>query len=151
MSIKLKNVPIMLSFMLLMVGTITAIMTLINLQPSQSFLNTWVDTFTFAFLVMLPVGGAIFITISKCINQFFSTWSSLQKNLLQGILMAVIMESLMAVVSILNSHSYESITEFSGYFLNTLLYALPVGLALSCFMSLVVKPKLEKHLTKVSA
>lgn len=100
---------------------------------------------------MLPIGSAMFAAVNKLINLFLSAWSTLQKNLLQGVLMAVIMESIMAVITILNSQGYESITQFSNLFFSALFYALPVGLILSCFMALVIKPKLEKHLTNVSA
>lgn len=151
MQVKLKNLPVMILVILTMVGSITAIMTWVNLAPSQRFLDVWVDSFTFAVLVMLPIGGGAFITINKLINQFCSACSSLQKNLLQGVLMAVIMESVMAVITVLNSHGYGSFTQFSSFLFNALLYALPIGLTLSCFMTLVIKPKFEKHLTNVSA
>ncbi|WP_334313342.1 DUF2798 domain-containing protein [Psychrosphaera algicola] len=136
----------MLSVMSILVGTITAIMTLANLQPSQPFLSTWVSSFIFALLVMLPIGATIFTVLSKLINLYLPTWSVVQKNLLQGAFMALIMESIMAVVTIISGHNYASLTQFVGMFFNSLVYALPVGLTFSCLMTLVIKPRIEKML-----
>ena len=49
---KIKNLLVMLLVMFTLVGTITAIMTLANLTSSQSFVNAWISSFTFAFLVL---------------------------------------------------------------------------------------------------
>lgn len=139
----------MLSVMSTLVGTITAIMTLANpqpSQPSQPFLSTWVSSFIFALLVMLPIGATIFTVLSKLINLYLPTWSVVQKNLLQGAFMALIMESIMAVVTIISGHNYASLTQFVGMFFNSLVYALPVGLTFSCLMTLVIKPRIEKML-----
>ncbi|MFT6530137.1 MAG: hypothetical protein ACJAZB_001792 [Psychrosphaera sp.] len=148
---KIKNLLVMLLVMFTLVGTITAIMTLANLTSSQSFVNAWISSFTFAFLVLLPLGGVIFATISKLINRFLVSWSNLQKNVTQAVLMALVMESIMAIVTMFNTHTYESLSQYSSLFFNSLLYALPVGLTFSCLMVVVIKPKLEKVLTNQSA
>lgn len=148
---KIKNLLIMLLVMFTLVGTITAIMTSANLTLSQSFVNAWMSSFAFAFLVLLPLGGGIFATLNKLINSLLSTWSSFQKNILHAVLMALVMESIMALVTMLNNHTYESFAQYSSLFFNSLLYALPVGLTFSCLMVLVIKPKLEKVLTTKSA
>jgi hypothetical protein len=147
---KLKKLLVMLPVILTLVGMMTAIMTLANLTPSQPFLNLWISSFIFALLVILPIGAGIFAILTKLINQFCDPWSGLHKNLLQGILMALIMEAIMAVITTLSSHQYGSAAQFSDYFFNSLLYALPVGLCFSCFMALVIKPKLEQHFIKIS-
>lgn len=146
MQVKLKNVLLILPLMLSMVGAITGIMTWANLPVSAVFLDAWRESFTFAVLIMMPFGGISFLVVSKLIHKYFTACSSMQKSLLQGISMAVIMESLMAVISILNSQGYQSFTQFSGFLLHTLLYALPIGVVLSCTVSLFVKPRIEKYL-----
>ncbi len=151
MQLKLKNLFVMFLIMLFMVGTITAIMTLVNLSPAQPFINTWVNSFIFALVVLLPVGGVLFIGMNKLINQYCLAWSSLQKNLFQGISMAIIMESIIAVVLTVKNGSYESSAQFSQLFFNSLLFALPVGLTLSLVMTLFIKPKLEGYIAKVPA
>ncbi|WP_441003816.1 hypothetical protein [Pseudocolwellia agarivorans] len=147
MQSNLKKLFIMLPVMVTLIGTITAIMTFANLSVSQDFMPTWISNFVYAFLVLLPMGGIIFTVLNKLINQYFSAWSSLKKNILQGALMALIMESIMAVISILTTHNYTSIHNLSTLFFNSLLYALPVGLIFSLFMTLVLKPKLETYLS----
>ena len=141
---KFKKVAIMFLVMLFMVGSITAIMTFVNLVDSQHFLNVWLNAFVFTFFVLIPTGGCVFIVLSKLINQWCSTWSIVQKSLLQGLLMAVAMESIMAATLTIKSGVYESITHFFVLFFNSLLYALPVGITLSLIMTLVIKPKLEQ-------
>ncbi|WP_339723070.1 hypothetical protein [uncultured Paraglaciecola sp.] len=147
---KLKKRLFMLLVVLTLVGTMTAIMTLANLAPSEPFLSVWISSFAWVSFVLLPIGACLFTTLTKLFDHFFPSWSDLQKNLLQGILMAVIMEALMAVITTLNSHPYHSLAQFSDFVFTSLFYALPLGLCFSCFMSLVIKPKLQRHLTKVS-
>lgn len=151
MQLQLKNIFVMLLVVFVLIGALTAIMTWANLLPSQPFFNTWFSSFIFTFIILLPIGGVMFYTVNKLINYIFKTWSSLQKNLLQGIIMAVIMESAMAIVLTINNASYESSTQFLQLFLNSLLYALPVGLTISLIMTLVIKPKVEAYLTNDTA
>ncbi|TEW56831.1 DUF2798 domain-containing protein [Psychromonas sp. RZ22] len=151
MQSNLKKIAIMLSIMFILIASITAIMTFANLSASQHFIGAWIHSFIFAFLILLPLGAGIFITLNKLINRALPSWSTLHKNLLQGALMALIMESFMAVITVLSGHSYESINQFSTLFFNSLLYALPVGLSLSLLMTLLIKPKLEKHLFNTAA
>jgi len=65
--------------------------------------------------------------------------------------MAIIMESIIAVVLTVKNGSYESSVQFSQLFFNSLLFALPVGLTLSLVMTLFIKPKLEGYIAKVPA
>lgn len=150
MQTKLKKILLMLLVMLSLIALLTAIMTWVNLPSSQDFMITWLSAFTYAFLILLPIGSAIFTVLNKLINQFCTTYSSLQKNLLHGVLMVVIMETLMAVVTILNNQNHGSFSEFNRFFFNSLLYAIPIGLSFSCFMALALKPKLESYLTNTA-
>lgn len=145
-----KRVLIILPIMATIVATLTAIMTWVNLTPTQNFSATWLNTFTFAFLVMLPVGSVLFSLLNKLIERVFTTLTSIQKNLVHSVLMALIMESIMAIVTTVTTYGHRLNYEFFSLFLNSLIYALPVGLTIASFMSLVIKPKLERHLTKVS-
>ncbi|GHE94844.1 hypothetical protein GCM10011501_25410 [Thalassotalea profundi] len=64
--------------------------------------------------------------------------------------MAVIMESIMAIITVLNNHSDKSYYEIYNLFFKSLLYALPIGLTFSCLITLVIKPKIEKCLSSVT-
>lgn len=146
-----KKMLIILPIMAIIVATLTAIMTWVNLTPTQHFSAAWLNAFTFAFLVMLPLGAVLFSLLNKLVERVFTTWSSLQKNLVHGVLMALIMESVMAIVTTITTYGHQLNHEFFSLFLNSLMYALPVGLTITSFMSLVIKPKLEQHLTQVAA
>jgi hypothetical protein len=145
MQLKLKKISIMFLAMLLMVGSITAIMTSANLLVSQRFLSVWFSSFLFTFFVLLPTGGGVFIVLNKFINRWCCSWSGLQKNLLQAVLMAIVMESIMAAILIIKSGAYESSSHFLALFFNSLFYAFPIGLTLSLFMTVVIKPKLAEY------
>ncbi|XQW84023.1 DUF2798 domain-containing protein [Thalassotalea piscium] len=132
--------------MLTLIGTITGIMTFVNLSPEQNFTNAWLTSFAFAFMVMLPAGGLLFAVINKLINHFFSHLAHIQKKLLQGVLMAVVMEGIMATITTAMNHDFIALTHFFTLFINSFLYALPVGLTFACLMTLVLQPKLERLL-----
>lgn len=144
MQLQLKKLVVLFSIMCTLIGTITAVMTYVNLSSSQAFLTTWLNAFVFAVFVMLPLGGLIFVTLSKVINKYFSTWSAIQKKLIQGVFMAIVMESIMAIVTTVINHEYQALWQFLTLIATSFIYALPVGLAFAVLMSLVLQPKLEQ-------
>ena len=143
----IRKIAILLPVAILMVGMFTAIMTSVSILPTQDFIATWLRAFMFAFLVMLPSGGAIFYLVNKIVQRVFSSFTVLQRNLIHGLFMAVIMESILALVTTYNSQGFPSVSVFIKEASLSLLAALPVGIAMSCLMSLVIKPKLEAHFT----
>ncbi|MDU0356442.1 DUF2798 domain-containing protein [Paraglaciecola aquimarina] len=151
MQIKLKNVLVMLPIMLTLIGTITGIMTYVNISVEQDFAKAWLASFTFAFIVMLPAGGLVFAAMNELVNQFFAEWSNVQRKLIQGVLAAVVMESIMAIVTTFTHHDQLALRQFMSLFINSFLYALPVGITFACTMTLVLHPRLERFLTESSA
>jgi len=146
MQFKLKNILVLLTIMTTLIGTLTAIMSYVNLLPTQDFLSTWLKAFSFAFIVMLPMGIVLFSSINKLINKFFPSLSDIQKKLSQGIVMAVIMELLLAIVTTLINHGYQGHSHFFGIVGNSFIYAIPVGITFACLMTLVLQPKLARFL-----
>ncbi len=136
----------MLPIMLTLIGTITAIMTYVNLSAEQNFVSAWATSFIFAFVVMLPAGGLIFAAMNKLVNRLFYTLPQMQKKLLQGVLMAVVMESIMAIVTTVTNHEQLAFQQFVAVFINSFLFALPVGITFACLMTFVLQPKLERFL-----
>lgn len=57
-----------------------------------------------------------------------------------AVIMAVIMGSIMAIVTTVNLHGLLVLKEFIGLWLATFASALTAGLAISVVMSLVIKP-----------
>lgn len=141
----IKKILILLPVAMLLIGLLTAIMTSVSILPDQAFIPTWLRAFTFAFLVMLPLGGVIFYLVNKVVQRVFSAFSVLQRNLVHGLTMAFIMESILALITTFNNRGFPSFELFVKEASLSLLAALPIGIAMACLMSLVIKPKLEKH------
>ncbi|MEP4888553.1 MAG: DUF2798 domain-containing protein [Aliiglaciecola sp.] len=148
MQLKLKNVLVIFTILSTLVAAITAIMTYTNLQPTQSFLNSWINSYIFALVVMLPTGGLIFIAMNKLVELLFSTRTQMQQKLLHGVFMAVVMESVMAMVTTVVNHDYITFAQYSRLMLSSFLYALPIGLGFSCLMVFVIRPKLQRFLAQ---
>lgn len=151
MSIKWKNILLALPVMLSLVAVITAVMTVVNLAPSQSFMAVWPRSFLFALLVLLPFGGLVFVTVNTMVNRYLSNWPLTKRNLTHGVVTAIVMESVMAVITTINTHNYASSIQFLDEYFTSLFSALPIGLAFACIMSLFVKPRIEKHLSSATA
>jgi hypothetical protein len=150
MQLKLKNLLTVLTIMLFLIGTITGIMTYVNLSPTEVFINRWASAFIFAFVVMLPIGLVMFSVMNKIVKRLFSTLSSIQQKLIQGILMAVLMETILAIVTTSVNHDYVNLTHFFNIAGTSFMYAIPVGLTFACLMTLVLQPKLARFLAAPS-
>ena len=111
---------------------------------SKIFLQAWLYAFVFAFAVMLPSGALVFTAAHKLVNGLFTSLPSLYKKLLQGVLMAVAMESIMAMVTTLINHEFVGISPFLNMVFTSFIYALPIGLGFACLMTFVLQPKLAR-------
>jgi len=65
-----------------------------------------------------------------------------------GILIALSMEAIMAIVTTINIHGYSDFSLFSSFWLKSYLLALPFALVISPVMTILVKPKLDAYLAK---
>lgn len=147
----IKKIVVLLPVAMLMIGLFTAIMTSVSILPEHAFFPTWLNAFTFAFLVMLPSGGILFYFVNKAVQRVFPSFSVLQRNLIHGLSMAVIMETILALVTTFNNRGFPSFELFLKEASLSLLAALPVGIAMACLMSLVIKPRLEAHFSSGTA
>lgn len=141
----IKKILMLLPVASLLIGVLTAIMTSVSILPEQAFIPTWLSAFRFAFLVMLPLGGIIFYFVNKLVQRVFASSSVLQRNLIHGFTMAFIMESILALVTTFSNQGFPSLELFAKEAALSLFAALPIGIAMACLMSFVVKPRLEAH------
>ncbi|WP_413699558.1 DUF2798 domain-containing protein [Psychromonas sp. KJ10-10] len=148
---KLKKLLVPLTIMLSLIGTITAVMTYANLSPTQPFIDTWLTAFVFAFVVMLPIGIVILSAMTKLVNRFFSHLSVVSQRLIQGVMMAVVMESILALVTTAVNHDYQNLLHFVNLASTSFLYAIPVGISFACLMTFVLQPKLQRYLATSNA
>ncbi|GAL33376.1 hypothetical protein JCM19240_2072 [Vibrio maritimus] len=142
----LLKVLVMVSMMSLIGGSLTAVMTYMTVGFGGSFVQQWLSSFALAALVMMPVGMGMMTLMTKLIGTLMPEKSDHTRNLVVGVIMAVVMESIMAFVTAANTIGFSTTSEFASGWFNGFIAALPVGLTIMTVMSLTVKPKIEKFL-----
>ncbi|WP_413692748.1 DUF2798 domain-containing protein [Psychromonas sp. KJ10-2] len=123
-------------------GTLTAIMTYMNLGYTEHFAMDWFSSFL-ASLLVIPVGLFVMALITKLINRKYPHLSELKRNLVTGTIMAFTMEAVMSFSTAINNIGLADLGDFYQGWLAGYLGALPVGLAIIVVMSLTIKPKIE--------
>lgn len=142
----LLKILVMASLMTFIGGTLTGVMTYMNVGFGDSFVRSWVSSFTLVALVMMPIGFGMMTLMTKLIGALLPNQSETARNLLVGLVMAVIMESLMAFITAANNIGFSDTSAFTTGWFNGFLAALPIGLTIMIVMSLTIKPKIEKFL-----
>ncbi|MEO9276119.1 DUF2798 domain-containing protein [Marinomonas sp. 5E14-1] len=127
-------------------GTLTGIMTYMNVGFRESFLIDWLSSFAIAVLVMAPAGLLFMTIISKSLQKLLPNVHNTVRQVLTGICMAFVMESVLAVSTTANLTGFTDIDAFIAAWQQAFLAALPFGLCIGLLMSLVLKPKLEKFM-----
>ncbi|WP_100636889.1 DUF2798 domain-containing protein [Marinomonas sp. ef1] len=142
MSKKVQKIAIIVSFVIAIGGSLTLLMTWKNIGFTDGFMGAWLSSFALCVLCIAPIGGVISVVTNSLVNKVFYTLSMTQKNIVFGFVMAVIMESIMAIVTTINLHGFLVLDKFIDLWGATFISALPAGLVISILMSLVIKPKL---------
>lgn len=131
-----------------MCGIFTAIMTYVNIGFSDLFFIKWYSSLFFSLLIMMPLGGIIMFMANKIIKIYFSSLRVFIQNILIGIVIALFMEAIMAIITTMNILGYPDFNQFSSYWLRSYLLALPFALVISPLMTIFIKPKLDAYLAK---
>lgn len=142
----LSKIGVVASIMIVVMGSLTAVMTYMNVGFSETFLTDWLSTFALAALVMAPLGFSMMWLLNKLVDTFLSQYSNTVKNIFIGVLMAVIMEGTMSAVSVGNNLGFVSLSSFSTAWMRAFSAALPVGLVITVIMTMTVKPRLTKFM-----
>lgn len=148
MSKNVQKIGVIFGLVVTFGGFLTLLMTWKNIGFTDGFIGAWLSSFALCVLCIAPIGGVIAFIINRLVNLIFPSLSSVKKNIAFGLVMAVMMESIMAVVTTINLHGFMLIKEFVDFWLATFVSALPAGLAISVLMSLVIKPKLAAFWAK---
>lgn len=138
------KVLVVLTMMCLIGGSLTAVMTYMNVGYSDTFIKDWLSSFLAACTVM-PVGFIMMGLMTKLIEKLLPNTAESKRNMLIGVVMAIIMESIMSFATAVNNIGLNHTEFFTGW-LNGFLAALPLGLTLITVISLTVKPKIERFL-----
>ena len=138
-----KKICIIFSIVAVIGGTLTFIMTWNNVGFGDGFLRAWLSSFALCVVCIAPIGGVIAMLIHKILRALLPNIPIVQRNVVFGLCMAVIMESIMAVVTTMNINDFSDWHHFIYTWVANLLTALPIGIFFSIILSLVIKPKLE--------
>ncbi|MBY5991397.1 DUF2798 domain-containing protein [Ferrimonas balearica] len=127
-------------------GTLTGVMTYMNLGIAEGFLTAWGQAFLLASAVMMPIGALMMALLTRLAAVLLPSASEGQRNLAVGLVMAVVMESLMAFTTTAQQLGIADLAAFQSAWLSAFAAALPVGLTLMVTFSLTVKPRIERFL-----
>ena len=95
-------------------------------------------------LFIAPIGFALFWSLGKILDRAMPTAPYIMRTVTQGVIMAFIMESLMASVT-----AYQIVgigADFGAVWLRALLAGLPVAAVISVLGTFVIKPRMEAFL-----
>ena len=138
-----KKILVIFSIVAVIGGTLTFVMTWNNFGFGDGFLRAWLSSFALCVICIAPIGGVIALLINKILRALLPDISTVQMNVIFGLCMAVIMESIMAVVTTINLSDFSDWHHFVYMWIASLLTALPIGIFFSIILSLIIKPKLE--------
>ena len=125
-----------------------SIMTYVNIGFSEEFFERVVKSLLLATLVMIPLGWSVMYVCNKIVTSLFPNVGDIIQNIMIGILIAIVMEAIMAISTTLNIDGYHGLIQFFNFWLKTYLAALPFALIFSPIMTIFIKPKLEAYLEK---
>ncbi|SHI19113.1 DUF2798 domain-containing protein [Ferrimonas marina] len=140
------KVLVVAAMMSLMGGTLTGVMTYVNLGYNAQFFSAWGSAFLVTALVMMPAGAIAMTGLTKLAAVALPKAGENRRNALVGLCMAVVMESLMAFTTATRNVGFADTAAFTDAWRSGFIAALPVGLMLMMIISLTIKPKLEAFL-----
>ncbi|ODB37542.1 hypothetical protein BB427_13085 [Pseudoalteromonas sp. BMB] len=141
-----KKVLVAAPMVVALVGILTFVMTYQNIGFTNRFVEQWLTSTLLSATTITPIGFVIVMVISKVAESLMPNTAKIFKNTVIGISMAIIMEGIMAAVTTINNVPYRSMSEFINTWFHAFTTALPVGLLISVFMTLTVKPRLERFM-----
>lgn len=142
----IQKILVMFAMISLMGGTITGTMTYLNLGFTDTFLVDWTTNFLTALVTVIPLGFTLMVLLTKGAAKLLPNVAIKKRDALVGIIMALIMESGMALTSAYHSVGLNNQTEFFNAWIDSVVGALPIALVLMITVSLTIKPKVEKFL-----
>ncbi|MEZ9451763.1 DUF2798 domain-containing protein [Vibrio splendidus] len=138
----LYKILVMMSLMLTIGGSLTAVMTYMNVGFGEAFIGNWLSSLALVVVIMMPMGAVMMALVTKAVARVFTTYGEKVRNLIVGLIMAFIM----AFVTAVNNIGFSDTSAFTSGWFNGFIAALPVGLTIMVVMSMTVKPKLERFM-----
>lgn len=142
----LKKIAIVASIILTLVGSLTFVMTYQNIGFTDNFVSKWLSSLALAAVVIAPIGFLLITLMGRIVKKCLPNSSDLTRKFAVAISMAVIMESVLAVVTTLNNLGMTDAAEFAQNWFSAFTLALPLGIFIGLIMTLFIKPRLEKYM-----
>jgi hypothetical protein len=142
----IKKALVMLSLIFTLIGLLTFAMTYQNIGFNEQFFEKWLTSTLWSATTMAPLGFIMIAIISKLVSIALPKATESRQNFVIGVSMAVIMESIMTLVTTINNIDINTVTELTIYWWQAFVIALPLGLLISLIMSLFVKPRLDRYM-----
>ena len=139
-----KKVAIIATMMTFIGGPLTGVMTYMNIGLSDSFALAWLKSFALSMLVMAPIGIIMMTLFEKLVTSLLPNLSKLQTNLVIGVMMALVMESVMVTMTTLINVGTADITVYFSAWTSAFTAALPLGLTVGLIMATIIKPRIQK-------
>ena len=95
-------------------------------------------------LVMAPVGIIMMTLFEKLVTSLWPNLSKLQTNLLIGVMMGIVMESVMVTMTTLSNVGIADMTVYFSAWKSAFTAALPLGLTVGLIMATTIKPRIQK-------
>ncbi|WP_339673646.1 DUF2798 domain-containing protein [Dasania marina] len=127
-------------------GTLTGIMTYMNVGYTETFMVDWLSSFAITALVMAPAGFIFMTLVGRLVQLAMPKGEKMHQQLVTGLLMALIMEPVMAISTTANTIGFADPAQFVAAWQQALLAALPFGLVMAVTMALFLKPRLDKFM-----
>ncbi len=137
----LNEIGVMASIILGMTGLITSVMTYFARGEGQSFWAAWVPIWAMVGLLVAPVGFTLFRVLGRLLDRALLDASEVLRMVLQGAIMALIMESFMAGATTFQIQGFGA--ELATVWRRALLAGLPIAAVMSVLGTFVIKPRME--------
>ena len=142
------KILLLLALMSVMGGLFTGIMTYSSIGYTDTFLTDWLSAFLLAAVTVMPAGFFIMTLLTALAAKLLPGLNEQQRNLVIGVSMAVIMESLLALTTAFHHVGFIEPVAFLNAWFNGLIAALPVALLAMVTITMTIKPKIERFLKR---
>ncbi|WP_369927713.1 DUF2798 domain-containing protein [Leisingera sp. XS_AS12] len=136
----IQKIAILLTVMSSVAGTLTGLMTWANTGFSGSFFPNWGISFVKALFVLLPFAFLLMGIFDKLLSRLLPKVRPFGRRVLLGLIMAVIMQSLMAVITAGTEAGFGDLAVVKVLWLKAFVTAFPVGLVLALVLTTTVRP-----------
>ena len=141
-----QKLAVILAMMTVVGGSLTGLMTYMNLGFTDTFFASWMSSFVMVLFTVMPAGLILMLSVTVIVTKLTPNMGEKKRNLIVGIGMAIAMESIMAFSTAWNNIGFHDMSAFYSAWSRALLAALPVALVLSTIISMTIKPKIERFL-----